>query len=186
MAANVGTIDRAIRLVIGAALIIAPLINFMGLGASASLFGQMVREYFDVLRWVAAAIIIVMGLHFLGLGHGLRRDCPSLYDGWGRHALAGAAIAGWASFQLVAPTGVGPWYFIHVFLVSVLLLYFPFSKLLHMPGVFFSPTRNLANTNRTVRHVNPWNPPIVGHTYAEWEDEFRDKLKASGYALEKE
>ncbi|MEO9824878.1 MAG: cytochrome c biogenesis protein CcdA [Paracoccaceae bacterium] len=40
---------------------------FMGLGATASLFGQMVREYFDVLRWVAAAIIIAMGLHFLGI-----------------------------------------------------------------------------------------------------------------------
>lgn len=40
---------------------------FVGLGASASLFGQMVREYFDLLRWVAAAIIILMGLHFLGI-----------------------------------------------------------------------------------------------------------------------
>lgn len=40
---------------------------FVGLGASASLFGQMVREYFDILRWVAAAIIILMGLHFLGV-----------------------------------------------------------------------------------------------------------------------
>lgn len=40
---------------------------FMGLGATASVFGQMVREYFDVLRWVAAAIIITMGLHFLGV-----------------------------------------------------------------------------------------------------------------------
>lgn len=40
---------------------------FMGLGATASLFGQMVRDWFDVLRWVAAAIIIAMGLHFLGL-----------------------------------------------------------------------------------------------------------------------
>nr|WP_319386591.1 cytochrome c biogenesis protein CcdA [uncultured Roseibium sp.] len=40
---------------------------FMGLGATASTFGQLVREYFDVLRWIAAAIIIVMGLHFLGL-----------------------------------------------------------------------------------------------------------------------
>ncbi|WP_434052775.1 MAG: cytochrome c biogenesis protein CcdA [Roseibium sp.] len=40
---------------------------FMGLGATASAFGQMVREYFDVLRWIAAAIIIAMGLHFLGL-----------------------------------------------------------------------------------------------------------------------
>ncbi|MEX0369895.1 MAG: cytochrome c biogenesis CcdA family protein [Tateyamaria sp.] len=40
---------------------------FMGLGATATAFGQMVREYFDILRWVAAAIIIAMGLHFLGM-----------------------------------------------------------------------------------------------------------------------
>lgn len=40
---------------------------FMGLGATATIFGQVVREYFDVLRWIAAAIIIAMGLHFLGL-----------------------------------------------------------------------------------------------------------------------
>jgi nitrate reductase gamma subunit len=97
-----------------------------------------------------------------------------------------AAIAGWASFQLVAPEGVGALYFIHVFLVSVLFVYFPFSKLLHAPGVFLSPTRNLANNNRAKRHVNPWNPPIVGHTYAEWEEEFHDKLVASGFVLDKE
>ncbi len=40
---------------------------FMGLGATASVFGQMVRDYFDVLRWIAAGIIIAMGLHFLGV-----------------------------------------------------------------------------------------------------------------------
>src|SRR6056300_606218 len=40
---------------------------FMGLGAAATSFGQVVREYFDILRWVAAAIIITMGLHFLGV-----------------------------------------------------------------------------------------------------------------------
>jgi cytochrome c-type biogenesis protein len=40
---------------------------FMGLGATATMFGQMVRDYFDVLRWVAAAIIFTMGLHFLGI-----------------------------------------------------------------------------------------------------------------------
>jgi len=39
----------------------------MGLGATATAFGGMVREYFGVLRWIAAAIIIVMGLHFLGV-----------------------------------------------------------------------------------------------------------------------
>lgn len=40
---------------------------FVGLGASATMFGQFVREYFDILRYVAAAIIIAMGLHFLGI-----------------------------------------------------------------------------------------------------------------------
>jgi nitrate reductase gamma subunit len=97
-----------------------------------------------------------------------------------------AAIAGWASFRLVVPEGVGALYFVHVFLVSVLFVYFPFSKLLHAPGVFLSPTRNLANNNRAKRHINPWNPPIVGHTYAEWEEEFHDKLVASGFVLDKE
>jgi cytochrome c-type biogenesis protein len=40
---------------------------FMALGAAASTLGQMVREWFDILRWIAAAIIIAMGLHFIGL-----------------------------------------------------------------------------------------------------------------------
>ncbi|MEO9827621.1 MAG: cytochrome c biogenesis protein CcdA [Paracoccaceae bacterium] len=40
---------------------------FVGLGATATAFGGLVREYFDVLRWVAAVVIIAMGLHFLGI-----------------------------------------------------------------------------------------------------------------------
>lgn len=40
---------------------------FMALGMAASTFGQTVREAMPVLRWFAAAIILVMGLHFLGV-----------------------------------------------------------------------------------------------------------------------
>ncbi|MCX6543330.1 MAG: sulfate reduction electron transfer complex DsrMKJOP subunit DsrM [Acidobacteria bacterium] len=83
------------------------------------------------------------------------------------------------------PTGVSPLFFVHLFLLSVLVAYFPFSKLVHMAGVFLSPTRNLANTNRMRRHVNPWNYPVKVHTYEEWEDEFRDKMKAAGLPVEK-
>ena len=90
------------------------------------------------------------------------------------------------SFQPVVPEGIGIMFFIHLFLVSVLLIYFPFSKLLHMPGVFLSPTRNLANNNRMKRHKNPWDYPVRIHTYEEYEDEFRDKMKAAGIPLEKE
>lgn len=40
---------------------------FMALGASASAFGQLVYQYMGTLRLVAAALIIAMGLHFLGV-----------------------------------------------------------------------------------------------------------------------
>lgn len=93
---------------------------------------------------------------------------------------------GLVTFSPVIPKEVGPLFFAHLFLLSMLAAYFPFSKLMHMGGVFLSPTRNLANTSRMRRHVNPWNYPVKVHTYAEWEDEFRDKIKAAGLPLEKE
>jgi nitrate reductase gamma subunit len=37
-----------------------------------------------------------------------------------------------------------PLFLVHFLLVAVLMLYFPFSKLLHAGGIFFSPTRNQA------------------------------------------
>ena len=40
---------------------------FVGLGATATVFGQALREWFDVIRWIAAALIILLGLHFLGV-----------------------------------------------------------------------------------------------------------------------
>ncbi len=93
---------------------------------------------------------------------------------------------GLVSLHPTVPEGIGWIFYVHLFLVSVLFMYFPFSKLMHMGGVFLSPTRNLANNNRMVRHVNPWNAPVHVHTYEEYEDEFRDKLKAAGLPVEKE
>jgi nitrate reductase gamma subunit len=90
------------------------------------------------------------------------------------------------SFSPVVPEGISTVFFVHLFLVSVLLVYFPVSKLMHMGGVFLSPTRNLANNNRAKRHINPWNPPVKVHTYDEWEDEFREKMKGCGLPLERE
>jgi nitrate reductase gamma subunit len=93
---------------------------------------------------------------------------------------------GLATFAPSVPQGVGALFFAHLFLVCALLAYFPFSKLLHAPGVFLSPTRNLANNSREVRHVNPWNPPVKVHTYEEWEEEFHVPMKKAGFPLEKE
>ena len=65
-----GELTRAVRIRAVASAVafsLGVIAVFMALGASASLAGQLVREWFDVLRWIAAALIIVMGLHFLGV-----------------------------------------------------------------------------------------------------------------------
>lgn len=94
---------------------------------------------------------------------------------------------GLATFQPGIPkTGIGGIFYAHLFLVCILVAYIPFSKLMHMGGVFLSPTRNLANNNRAKRHVNPWNYPVKVHTYEEYEDDFREKMIEAGLPVEKE
>jgi nitrate reductase gamma subunit len=93
---------------------------------------------------------------------------------------------GLITFSPVIPQTIGTIFYIHLFLVSALFAYFPMSKLMHMAGVFLSPTRNLANNNRAVMHVNPWNYPVKAHTYDEYEDEFRNVMKEAGLPVEKE
>ncbi len=90
-----------------------------------------------------------------------------------------------ASFSPKVPEGIGVIFYIHLFLVCTLAAYFPFSKLMHLGGVFMSSTRNLANNSRMVRHINPWNPKVKLHPYEEWEDEFREKLLDAGIPVDK-
>jgi len=93
---------------------------------------------------------------------------------------------GLASFSPTISGEIGVIFFIHLFLVCTLMAYFPFSKLMHLGGVFMSPTRNLANKSRMVRHVNPWNDPdIKPHSYAGYEDEFREFMVNAGLPVEK-
>jgi nitrate reductase gamma subunit len=92
---------------------------------------------------------------------------------------------GLVRFNPVIPEGVGAIFYVHIFLVSILIAYFPLSKLMHMGGIFLSPTLNMANNSRMVRHINPWNYPVHVHTYDEYEDEFRDKMKEAGIPVDK-
>lgn len=93
---------------------------------------------------------------------------------------------GLVTFSPTVPAGIGPAFYVHLAFVSTLLMYFPFSKLMHMGGVFLSPTRNLPTNTREYRHVNPWNGPKKFKTYAEYEDEFRDAMREAGLPLEKD
>ena len=49
---------------------------------------------------------------------------------------------------------------VHLLLVAVLGLVLPISKLLHIPGVFFSPTRNQVDNPREKRHIADWAKPL--------------------------
>ncbi len=131
---------------------------------------SLASDYFPLLLIIAIAITGILMRYFTKV------DIVSVKE----------LAVGLFSFQPMVPEGIGVMFYIHLFLVSVLLAYFPFSKLTHMAGVFLSPTRNLANNNRMKRHINPWNAPVRIHTYEEYEDEFRDVMKASGLPLEKE
>ena len=103
------------------------------------------------------------------------------------HVVAVKQLAmGLVSLSPVIPEGIGSIFYVHFFLICVLLMYFPFSKLMHMGGVFLSPTRNMANNSRMVRYINPWNYPVHVHTYEEYENDFRDKMKKAGLPVEKE
>lgn len=67
----------------------------------------------------------------------------------------------WAFFQGLMsfdwqPLPADPLVLLHLFLVAFLMIIFPISKLLHAPGVFFSPTRNQVDNPREVRHIADW------------------------------
>jgi nitrate reductase gamma subunit len=56
----------------------------------------------------------------------------------------------------IQPLPADPLLLLHLTLVALLMIVFPISKLLHAPGLFFSPTRNQADTPREARHLAPW------------------------------
>ena len=54
------------------------------------------------------------------------------------------------------PLPADPLLLLHLSLVMLLMVVFPISKLLHAPGLFFSPTRYQVDNPREARHVAAW------------------------------
>ena len=131
---------------------------------------SLVSDYFPLFLILGIAITGILMRHFI------KTDIVGVKQ----------IAMGLLSFQPVAPDGVHFLFYIHFFFVIALFAYFPFSKLMHAGGVFMSPTRNMANNNRAVRHVNPWNYDVHVHTYEEYEDDFREKMVSAGIPVEKE
>lgn len=53
---------------------------------------------------------------------------------------------------------------VHLTLVLILMIIFPFSKLLHAPGIFFSPSRNQVDNPREKRHIVGWAKALESGT----------------------
>jgi cytochrome c-type biogenesis protein len=88
--------------VLAAALFVAGFATvFVALGASASVIGSLIRAYSEPLSIVAGVIIVVMGLHFLGLTpiawlhHQKRLDVAKPVGLWGAYVIGLAFAFGW-------------------------------------------------------------------------------------------
>lgn len=139
--------------------VVSPQINYISL----------VADYFPL------ALILAIALSGVYMRYVARIDVMAVKE----------LTMGLVRFKPVLPANIDVSFYIHLFLVSVLLIYFPFSKLMHLGGVFLSPTRNLANTSRMKHHENPWNPKLPPHSYEAYEDEFREPMIEAGLPVEK-
>jgi nitrate reductase gamma subunit len=142
---------------------------------------RLVRPYLRYLSLPADyfPLLLIFGIGASGIlmRHVFRVDVVAVKE----------LTVGLATFSPAIDGQIGAIFFVHVFLVCVLLAYFPFSKLMHLGGIFMSPTRNMANNSRMVRHENPWNDPkIKPHSYSAYEDEFREFMVDAGLPVEKE
>lgn len=140
--------------------IIQPLGVYAGLALAAALAGLLARRVLiervryistpsDYLMLLLLLAIAASGLMMKYVAH---TDIPQVKD----------FFTGLLVFQ-VRPLPADAPLILHLSLVAALAIVFPFSKLLHAPGIFFSPTRNQADDPRERRHLAPWAAKLEGN-----------------------
>jgi nitrate reductase gamma subunit len=132
---------------------IQPFGLYGGLALAAGLAGLWARRFFvPRIRYISTPSDHLMLSLLLGIAvSGLSMKFMSHTDIVAVKAFAlGLILFDWQ------PLPAHPGLYLHLALVALLLLVFPFSKLLHAPGVFFSPGRNQADNPREARHLAPW------------------------------
>ena len=126
---------------------------YAGLAMLAGLAGLWARRFLvDRVRYISAPsdhLMLALLVAIAGSGVAMRFAVHTDIVALKAFAL-GLVRFDW---QPLPPDGV---LLLHLGFVAALLAVFPFSKLLHAPGVFFSPTRNQADDPRERRHVAPW------------------------------
>jgi nitrate reductase gamma subunit len=132
---------------------IQPYGTYAGFAMVAGLGGLWARRFLvDRVRYISTpsdhlhlALLIAIG----GSGLAMRFVSPTDI------VAVKAFMLGLMRFD-IQPLPTDPLLLLHLALVALLMIVFPISKLLHAPGLFFSPTRNQADTSREARHVAAW------------------------------
>ena len=133
--------------------LIQPFGIYAGFAMVAGLAGLWARRFLvDRVRYISApsdhlilGLLILIGLSGLNMSFLVHTDVVSVKS----------FILGLYTFNL-QPLPGDPLLLLHLLLVAGLMIIFPYSKLLHAPGLFFSPTRNQVDNPRERRHIAPW------------------------------
>ena len=126
---------------------------YAGFAMAAGLAGLWIRRMFVArVRYISTpsdhlmlALLLGIALSGLAMKYVAHTDIVGV-----KRFFLGLMVFDWQ------PLPADPVLYAHLFLVALLMLVFPISKLLHAPGVFFSPSRNQVDDPREHRHVAPW------------------------------
>jgi len=138
-------------------LLMQPVGKYAALMMVAGLAGLWVRRLFvERIRYISTPsdhlwLVLLLGIGAAGLSMTFLNHTDIV-------AVKSFSL-GLLSFD-IQPLPAHPALYLHLFLVALLMILFPFSKLLHAPGLFFSPTRNQADTPRERRHLAAWAAQI--------------------------
>jgi nitrate reductase gamma subunit len=132
---------------------VQPFGKYAAFAMLAGLLGLWARRFLvDRIRYISTpsdhlmlALLVGIVMSGLGMGYLVHTDIVAVK----------AFFLGLMRFS-PQPLPADPLLLVHLGLVAVLMIIFPISKLLHAPGVFFSPTRNQVDNARERRHLAPW------------------------------
>ena len=127
--------------------------TYAGLTMVAGLAGLWARRFLvDRVRFISTpsdhlhlALLLAIGLSGLAMRFVAHTDIVAVK----------AFMLGLTRFS-IQPLPADPLLLVHLTLVALLMIVFPISKLLHAPGLFFSPTRNQVDNPREARHLAAW------------------------------
>ena len=131
--------------------------KYAGFVMVAGLLGLLARRVFvDRVRYISSPsdylmLVLIIGIVISGLmmNYVVRTDIVQL-----KAFIMGLFFLDWQNLPTDAIL------LVHLTLVLILSFVFPISKLMHFPGLFFSPTRNQVDNPREQRHLSRWGAEL--------------------------